>query len=126
MLLSRRGRKRTAAYCFCLIKIKLGKLNWRTFAAAGGINECFHGASATSVRVEAQLPRSAGCGQQGVPVTTERERDKLLVERVQGGDQHAFDLLVSKYRRRLIRMLSRLLHDSGEAEDIAQETFIRA
>ena len=57
---------------------------------------------------------------------TERERDELLVERVQGGDRQAFDLLVSKYRRRLIRMLSQLVHDSVEAEDIAQETFIRA
>lgn len=59
-------------------------------------------------------------------MTTERERDELLVERIQGGDRQAFDLLVSKYRRRLVRMLSLLVHDTVEAEDIAQETFIRA
>lgn len=57
---------------------------------------------------------------------TERERDELLVERVHGGDPQAFDLLVTRYRRRLIRMLSQLVHDTVEAEDIAQETFIRA
>jgi RNA polymerase sigma-70 factor (ECF subfamily) len=60
------------------------------------------------------------------PMRTERERDELLVERSQGGDRQAFDLLVSRYRRRLIRMLSLLVHDSVEAEDIAQETFIKA
>lgn len=59
-------------------------------------------------------------------MTTERERDELLVERTQAGDRRAFDLLASKYRRRLIRMLSLLVHDTVEAEDIAQETFIRA
>jgi len=59
-------------------------------------------------------------------VTTERESDQLLVERVQAGDQKAFDLLVSKYQRRLMRLVSRLVHDPAEAEDVVQETFIKA
>jgi RNA polymerase sigma-70 factor (ECF subfamily) len=59
-------------------------------------------------------------------VTTERECDQLLVERVQAGEKQAFDLLVSKYQRRLMRLLSRIVHDPAEAEDVVQETFIKA
>ncbi len=57
---------------------------------------------------------------------TERECDQLLVERVQQGDKRAFDVLVSKYQRRLMRLVSRLVHDQAEAEDVVQETFIKA
>ena len=59
-------------------------------------------------------------------VTTEREGDQLLVERVQAGDKRAFDVLVAKYQRRLMRLVSRLVHDPAEAEDVVQETFIKA
>jgi len=59
-------------------------------------------------------------------VTTERECDQLLVERVQAGEKQAFDLLVTKYQRRLMRLLSRVVHDPAEAEDVVQETFIKA
>jgi RNA polymerase sigma-70 factor (ECF subfamily) len=48
------------------------------------------------------------------------------VERVQAGDRQAFDLLVAKYQRRLMRLMSRLVHDPAEAEDVVQETFIKA
>ena len=57
---------------------------------------------------------------------TERECDQLLVERVQSGDNQAFDVLVLKYQRRLMRLVSRLVHDPAEAEDVVQETFIKA
>jgi RNA polymerase sigma-70 factor (ECF subfamily) len=56
----------------------------------------------------------------------EREADRILVERVQNGDKQAFGLLVSKYQRKLARLLSRMIRDPFEVEDIAQETFIRA
>jgi len=59
-------------------------------------------------------------------VTTERECDQLLVDRVRDGDKQAFDLLVAKYQRRLMRLLSRIVHDPAEAEDVVQETFIKA
>lgn len=57
---------------------------------------------------------------------SEREIDQALVEQAQGGDQHAFDLLVSKYQRKLGRLLSRFIRDPAEAEDVSQETFIKA
>ncbi|MFZ6674129.1 RNA polymerase sigma factor RpoE [Undibacterium sp. Rencai35W] len=59
-------------------------------------------------------------------MTTEREIDQLLVERVQRGDKKAFELLVSKYQRKLMRLVSRLVHDQAEAEDVVQEAFIKA
>ncbi len=57
---------------------------------------------------------------------SEREIDQLLVERAQGGDQQAFDQLVSKYQRKLGRLLSRFIRDPAEVEDVAQEAFIKA
>lgn len=56
----------------------------------------------------------------------EREADLLLVERVQSGDQAAFGLLVQKYQRKLLRLVMRLVRDPAEAEDVAQEAFIKA
>ena len=57
---------------------------------------------------------------------SDREIDQQLVERVQQGDKRAFDLLVVKYQRKLARLLSQLIRDPVEVEDIAQETFIKA
>ena len=57
---------------------------------------------------------------------SEREVDQALVERAQGGDQRAFDQLVSKYQRKLGRLLSRFIRDPGEVEDVSQEAFIKA
>ena len=57
---------------------------------------------------------------------TDRDLDRQLVERAQRGDKHAFELLVSKYQRKLSRLLSRFIRDAGEVEDVAQEAFIKA
>ncbi|MGZ8272675.1 MAG: sigma-70 family RNA polymerase sigma factor, partial [Burkholderiaceae bacterium] len=57
---------------------------------------------------------------------TDRDIDQQLVERVQRGDKGAFDLLVSKYQRKILRLLSRLIRDQAEVEDVAQEAFIKA
>lgn len=51
---------------------------------------------------------------------SEREIDQLLVERAQKGEQHAFELLVAKYQRKLARLLSRFIRDQAEVEDVAQ------
>lgn len=57
---------------------------------------------------------------------SDRELDQQLVERVQRGEKRAFDLLVSKYQRRLGRLLSRFIKDSADIEDVTQEAFIKA
>ena len=49
-----------------------------------------------------------------------------MVERVQRGDKHAFDLLVAKYQRKLGRLISRFVRNASEAEDVTQEAFVKA
>ena len=56
----------------------------------------------------------------------DRELDQQLVERAQRGDKREFELLVMKYQRRLARLLSRMVRDAAEIEDITQESFIKA
>jgi RNA polymerase sigma-70 factor, ECF subfamily len=56
----------------------------------------------------------------------DREIDQQLVERAQRGDKPAFELLVVKYQRKLVRLLSRFIRDPTEVEDVAQEAFIKA
>lgn len=57
---------------------------------------------------------------------SERDVDQQLVERVQRGDMAAFDLLVRKYQHRILAVINRYLNDFAEAQDVAQETFLRA
>jgi len=60
------------------------------------------------------------------PSTGNREIDHELVLRAQRGDKRAFGLLVDKYQRKLARLLSRMVRDQSEIEDIVQDTFIKA
>lgn len=57
---------------------------------------------------------------------TQSDNDQQLVARVQKGDKRAFDLLVLKYQHKIVSLVSRYVHDNHEAEDVAQESFIRA
>ena len=57
---------------------------------------------------------------------SERDVDQLLVERVQSGDKKAFELLFAKYQRKIGRLVSRLVRDQAEIEDVTQEAFIKA
>ena len=52
--------------------------------------------------------------------------DQALVERVQRGDKHSFDLLVSRYQHRIVKLVSRFVRDRDDAQDVAQEAFIKA
>jgi RNA polymerase sigma-70 factor (ECF subfamily) len=63
-------------------------------------------------------------GVQGV--VSEAKVDQLLVKRVQNGDKRAFDLLIQKYQHRIVSLVSRYVSDSSEAQDVAQEAFIKA
>lgn len=57
---------------------------------------------------------------------SERDIDAQLVARVQQGDKQAFDLLVVKYQRKIQRLLSRILRDQSDIDDVMQEAFIKA
>jgi RNA polymerase sigma-70 factor (ECF subfamily) len=73
-----------------------------------------HGASKSTAAARGRAPMS------------DREIDQQLVERAQSGDKKAFELLVIKYQRKVERLLSRLIRDASEIEDVAQESFIKA
>lgn len=52
--------------------------------------------------------------------------DEVLVSRVQKGEKAAFDHLVRKYQHRIVQLVNRYVKDPSEAQDVAQETFIKA
>jgi RNA polymerase sigma-70 factor (ECF subfamily) len=56
----------------------------------------------------------------------EHTNDQALVERVQRGDKRAFDILVIRYQSRIVKVITRYIHDPVEAMDLAQEAFIKA
>jgi RNA polymerase sigma-70 factor (ECF subfamily) len=52
--------------------------------------------------------------------------DLSLVQRVQRGDKSAFDVLVRKYQHKVVKLVMRYMRDLADAEDVAQEAFIKA
>ena len=54
------------------------------------------------------------------------ENDQQLVQRVQKGDRSAFDLLVLKYQHRVLKLVGRFVSNPAEAEDVAQDAFLKA
>lgn len=55
-----------------------------------------------------------------------KELDLVLVKRAKSGDYQAFDLLVLKYQSRLISTAFKFVKDVQIAEDIVQDSFIKA
>jgi len=49
-----------------------------------------------------------------------------LVQRVQGGEKAAFDVLVLKYQHKIVNLVMRYVQDPVESLDVAQEAFIKA
>jgi RNA polymerase sigma-70 factor, ECF subfamily len=54
------------------------------------------------------------------------DTDHELVRRVQQGDRNAFNLLVTRYQHRIIKLVSRYVRDRDDAMDVAQDAFIKA
>ncbi len=52
--------------------------------------------------------------------------DRDLIQRARRGDAEAFGELVTRYQTSVFNVCYRILHERAEAEDMAQETFIRA
>lgn len=57
---------------------------------------------------------------------TQDDNDQEIVRRVQAGDQSAFNALVLKYQHRVLKLVGRFVNDATEAEDVAQEAFLKA
>jgi RNA polymerase sigma-70 factor (ECF subfamily) len=70
---------------------------------------------------EADLPQSR-------PVVVKSERpdhDAQLLRRIAAGDRRAAQLLLDQYLGRIVTYGYRMMGDNAEAEDVAQETFLR-
>ncbi len=55
-----------------------------------------------------------------------KQLDLELVKAAQAGDIRAFEALIKRYKPKLIRYLSMLTSTTGDAEDVAQEVFMKA
>jgi RNA polymerase sigma-70 factor (ECF subfamily) len=54
------------------------------------------------------------------------ESDEQLMLRVGQGDRGAFDVIVKRYTTRMVNLAYQIVGDRELAEDVAQETFLRA
>ena len=54
------------------------------------------------------------------------DTDQQLVEKVLGGNKNAFDMLVLRHQNRVAAIVSRIIRDPKETEDVCQEAFIKA
>ena len=81
-----------------------------------------------------QLNKTPVCGAMAfsaagnVPATASSARvdDTILIRRAQQGDTAAFEELVRNYDRSVLRLTMRLTDSTEDAQDIYQDTFIRA
>lgn len=62
----------------------------------------------------------------GVRDTFTPPTDEVLVAAIVGGDIAAFELLMRRNNQRLFRVARSVLRDNSEAEDVVQETYLRA
>ncbi len=58
-------------------------------------------------------------------MTSAQDPDQELIQSIQRGDRLAFNQLVLKYRNRVMGVATRMLGDRGEAEDLAQDVFVK-
>ncbi len=67
--------------------------------------------------------QAAGC--RNDPGSEANQSEAWLVEHARRGDHQAFAILVRRYERKLIRVLTRLVQEPEQARDLAQDTFWR-
>src|SRR5262245_30825232 len=61
------------------------------------------------------------------PVTSEAPvTDEALVPRILAGETALFELIMRRHNQRLFRAARAILNDDAEAEDVMQETYVRA
>src|SRR5438105_15803064 len=53
------------------------------------------------------------------------QTDFQIVERIQSGDSDAFDELMRRYKRPVVNFVYRMLGNASDADDVAQEVFVR-
>jgi RNA polymerase sigma-70 factor, ECF subfamily len=61
-----------------------------------------------------------------IPIDLETVSEARLVAQALGGSQSAFEQIVRRYQRPIISLIARMTKDRALAEDLAQETFVKA
>ena len=85
-----------------------------------------------TIKIGSQMLRRAGPSESvSVPpaereIDLEHEEDEALVRRTQKGDSSAFDVLVGRYKERLYATVYHMTSNHEDANDLVQETFIKA
>ena len=75
---------------------------------------------------QAEAPASVPATAVTSPTEPAGDPDRALVDRAQAGDIGAFEMLVRRYQGWVITLAVRMLGDRAEAEDMAQEIFLKA
>lgn len=94
----------------------------------------FAGAASGSAGCDATAPASSsepntsptGKADRVSTAQTEAATDRLLIQRFNQGDESAFAEIVDRYRERIEGLAARFLRNHADAEEIAQDTFVRA
>ena len=102
--------------------------------AGNGLNCGKFGAGTARTMANFQLPPGSdpthGAASEGLPVEpasmSAAMGDLSLVRRVQAGERAAYDLLVLKYQHKVVKLVMRYVRNPADAEDVAQEAFIKA
>lgn len=79
----------------------------------------------TSVWKLAESIMAPGTGVAGADCR-DREEERAWLDRCALGDERAVRWVLNRYRERVVRLASHVLHNSREAEDVAQEAFVKA
>ncbi|HEV3469936.1 MAG TPA: sigma-70 family RNA polymerase sigma factor [Pyrinomonadaceae bacterium] len=78
------------------------------------------------MRLQAADMMEVETGQPGAHTGTLMNSTEELVARVRGGDEEAFRLIFERYARPLLSFIYDMVGERGLAEDLTQETFVRA
>src|SRR5438105_1019557 len=73
-----------------------------------------------------KIIRSDDTGTRAKAARSEAAIDGELIRRFNSGDEGAFAEIVARYREKILALAERFLRNHADAEEIAQDTFIRA
>src|SRR5947209_7277831 len=77
--------------------------------------------------IASMIPRDGRMFAVAIQANVAEDREEAAwIRRAQEADESAFRWLMDRYRRRAVRLAAHVLRRPDEAEDVAQEAFIRA
>jgi len=107
----------------CSLKIS----SLQTDMVASNLPEAITTTATTTGKNASRAPRSAA------PIYTPSEEaaneaihDAELLRRFHAGEEHVFSEIMNRYSTRIFGLANNLLHNTADAEEVTQDTFIRA